>query len=84
MKRSTFNYEKFIFDNIIPYLNKNSKKLQFLRKVNSKSKVKKKFDPVTSHDLRIQKELSNKINKKFPDHGIDGEEGKKVYKKKKN
>ncbi len=83
MKRNTFNYEKFIFNNIIPYLNKNSKKLQFVRKINSRSKAKKKFDPVTAHDLRIQKELSNKINKKFPDHGIDGEEGKKDYKKKK-
>ena len=64
MKRSTFNYEKFIFNSIIPYLNKNSKKLQYVRKVKSRSKVKK-FGPVTSHDLKIQKEISNKISKNF-------------------
>lgn len=82
MNKSTLNYERFLFNNIIPYLNKNSKKLQFVRKINSKSKAKNIFDPVTNHDLRIQRELSIKINKKFPDHGIDGEEEKKNYKKK--
>tara|TARA_B100001057_G_scaffold497321_1_gene601130 strand:- start:3853 stop:4647 length:795 start_codon:yes stop_codon:yes gene_type:complete len=82
MKKSILNYEKFVFNIIIPYLNKNSKKLQFIRKLNFKSKVRNQLDPVTSHDVRIQKELSKKINKNFPDHGIDGEEGSKIKKKK--
>lgn len=76
MKFNTFKQEKFIINEIVPYLRKKAKLLRNLKKVPSRSKSSIKNDPVTSFDIKIQKELTGLILKNFPDHDVEGEEGK--------
>ncbi len=83
MNYSTTVYEKFILKEIAPYLGKVAKKLRRSKSIGSKSKSIREFDPVTYYDLKIQKELTKIILKKFPDHQVDGEEGKTVTRNKK-
>lgn len=74
MNKNLIKYEKFLINNIIPLLNSTSKKLTLLKKIKSRSKKKNQFDPVTSHDINLQKKITSKILSKFPNHGIEGEE----------
>ena len=46
----------------------------FKKKINIKSKSKKKFDPVTIADISVQKKINSIINDKYPCHSILGEE----------
>lgn len=48
---------------------------------NFKSKNKKKIDPVTIYDLKIEKLISEKIRKTFRDHSILGEESGLTFNK---
>ena len=74
MKFNTFKQEEFILKKIVPYLVKKAKILKKIKKITSKSKSRKENDPVTSFDIKIQKDLTNMILKHFPDHQVDGEE----------
>ena len=74
MKFDTFKQEEFILKKIVPYLVKKAKRLKKIKKVVSKSKSQKENDPVTSFDIKIQKELTSLILKYFPNHQVDGEE----------
>ena len=50
-------------------------------KINFSSKKKLEVDPVTKFDLNIEKILRKKIENKFPNHSITGEElNKKITK----
>ena len=79
MKFNTSKQEEFILKIIAPYLIKFSKKLKKLKTIHAISKKKKRFDPVTNYELKIQKELSKLILKRFPNHFVEGEEGKKLF-----
>lgn len=83
MKINTTKQEKFIIRKVVPYLDKMAKKLKTIKKVISRSKSLKKNDPVTYFDVKIQNDLVNIILKNFPNHQVDGEEGKSLEKKKK-
>lgn len=62
-----FNKLKPLLDKINPVREK---------KINYKSKSRKKVDPVTYFDLKIEKSLFQLISKNFPDHQIISEEKK--------
>ena len=49
------------------------------KKINYKSKSKKKVDPVTFFDLKIEKSLFKLISKNFPEHQIISEEKKNKF-----
>tara|TARA_Y100000591_G_scaffold327734_1_gene352797 strand:+ start:301 stop:1086 length:786 start_codon:yes stop_codon:yes gene_type:complete len=67
----SINFLKDLSKRLNTYYNKkSSKKL----KVYNKSKIKKKFDPVTSLDKNFEKYIRNYIEKFFPNHSIIGEE----------
>ena len=83
MNKNLQKYEKFLVKSIIPLLHKTSGKLTLLKKIKSRSKTKDQFDPVTTHDISLQKKIITEIVNKFPNHGIEGEEGssQKINKK---
>ena len=67
-------------DNFVKFANKladEARKISlfyFKKKINIKSKSKKKFDPVTIADISVQKKINSIINDKYPCHSILGEE----------
>ena len=71
-KKIRLNFEKFIKKKLIPLLDQENKKISAHR--NYFSKNDKAIDPVTKHDMRIEKKIRELINKFFPDHSIKGEE----------
>jgi fructose-1,6-bisphosphatase/inositol monophosphatase family enzyme len=77
------DYSSFFTKNVVNCLksfipNYASKRIKF------KSKSKKKFDPVTVFDLKIEKKLHNLILKKYPNSNFIGEESINRDKKSKN
>ena len=56
-------------------MNKENKKITLQRSYFSKNKSI--VDPVTKHDIRIEKKIRKLITKNYPDHGIRGEEFEK-------
>ena len=76
MSFNTSIYEKFILNEIAPYLGKITKRMRQVKSIGSRSKSINKFDPVTHYDLKIERELTKIILKKFPNHQIEGEETK--------
>lgn len=71
-KKIELNFEKFIKKKLLPLLDKENKKISTNRNYFSKNKVS--IDPVTKHDIRIEKKIRELINKHYPDHNIKGEE----------
>ncbi len=74
-KKFKFDFEKFIKKKLIPLLKKENKKIALQRSYFSKNKSI--VDPVTKHDIRIEKKIRKLIIKNYPDHGIRGEEFEK-------
>ena len=66
------DFPKFIKKKLIPLLQKENKKISVNRKYISKKKSI--VDPVTKHDIRIEKSIRKLINDNYPDHTIHGEE----------
>ena len=64
------DFPKFIKKKLIPLLQKENKKISVNRKYMSKKKSI--VDPVTKHDIRIEKSIRNLINYNYPDHTIYG------------
>jgi|TARA_Y100000389_G_C17405798_1_gene487961 myo-inositol-1(or 4)-monophosphatase len=83
METATLKQEKFIITKVVPYLRKKAKILRNIKRVISKSKSSKKNDPITYFDIKIQKDLTDLILKNFPEHGVEGEEGRSFINKKK-
>ncbi len=71
-KKYQLDFEKFIEKKLIPLLNNENKKISNQR--NYFSKNNKLVDPVTKHDIRIEKKIRELINKFYPNHNIKGEE----------
>lgn len=71
-KKIRLSFEKFIKKKLIPLLDQENKKISSER--NYISKNNKSIDPVTKHDVRIEKRIRHLINKFYPDHNIKGEE----------
>lgn len=74
------NYSSFFTKNLVNCLksfipNYTSKRIDF------KSKSKKKFNPVTVFDIKIEKKLHNLILNKYPNSNFIGEETSNRYKK---
>ena len=75
------DYSSFFTKNLVNCLKSFIPNYTFKR-INFKSKSKKKFDPVTVFDLKIEKKLHNLILNKYPKSNFIGEES--INKNKRN
>jgi fructose-1,6-bisphosphatase/inositol monophosphatase family enzyme len=71
-KFTNLNLDFFIKKKIIPLLKIENKKISSFRKYSSKKTSS--VDPVTKHDIRIEKKIRKLINNYYPEHSISGEE----------
>ena len=72
MKESIHNFAK-----VANYIADDARKISlnyFKKKLQVESKNKKKFDPITIADIKVQRKINETIKKYFPNHSILGEE----------
>ena len=72
-KKEILKLKNFLFKKIIKKIQKENKRI-ISSKILFNSKLRKKIDPVTQFDLRIERIIRNEIKKRYPDHNIIGEE----------
>ena len=72
-KKEILKLKNFLFKKIIKKIQKENKRI-ISSKILFSSKLRKKIDPVTQFDLRIERIIRNEIKKSYPDHNIIGEE----------
>ena len=72
MKNELEDFVKFSLE--LAYVARKVSLFYFKKKIKVKSKNRKKFDPVTIADIKIQNKLNRLIIKRYPEHSILGEE----------